>query len=115
MNRSIRNGQTQFPANRPDRKGVTQAKAEALMVTLRLVIDADILISAALKPDGRQRIVFLLAITPPARLYVIDAVFDESARCSRARVCGFARSRSSRAEPRACRCGSTAITSDERP
>jgi len=47
------------------------------MIALRLVIDTNILISAALKPDGLQRTVFLLAITKPARLYVSDAILAE--------------------------------------
>jgi putative PIN family toxin of toxin-antitoxin system len=36
------------------------------MLPLRLVIDTNILVSAALKPDGLQRTVILLAITKPA-------------------------------------------------
>ena len=55
------------------------------MIPLRLVIDTNIVVSAALKPDGLQRTVFLLAITKPARLYVSDAISWNTARCSRAR------------------------------
>ncbi len=47
------------------------------MIPLRLVIDTNLIISAALKPDGLQRTVLLLAITKPARLYVSDAILDE--------------------------------------
>src|SRR6266436_634676 len=47
------------------------------MLPLRLVLDTDIVVSAALKPDGLQRTVFLLAITKPARLYVTDAIVAE--------------------------------------
>jgi putative PIN family toxin of toxin-antitoxin system len=47
------------------------------MLPLRLVIDTNVLISAALKPDGLQRTVLLLALTKPARLYVSDAIFAE--------------------------------------
>jgi len=47
------------------------------MIPLRLVIDTNILVSAALKPDGLQRTVFLLAINKPARLYVTDAILTE--------------------------------------
>ncbi len=47
------------------------------MIPLRLVIDTNIIVSAALKPDGLQRTVFLLAITRPARLYVSDAILEE--------------------------------------
>lgn len=36
-----------------------------------------ILVSAAIKPDGLQRTVFLLAITKPARLYVSSAILSE--------------------------------------
>ena len=47
------------------------------MIPLRLVIDTNILISAALKPDGLQRTVLLLATTKPARLYVTEAILSE--------------------------------------
>jgi putative PIN family toxin of toxin-antitoxin system len=47
------------------------------MIALRLVIDTNILVSAALKPDGLQRTAFLLAITKPARLYVTDSILAE--------------------------------------
>ena len=51
------------------------------MIPLRLVvdtsIDTNIVVSAALKPDGLQRTVFLLAITKPARLYISEAVLAE--------------------------------------
>jgi len=47
------------------------------MIPLRLVIDTNIVISAALKPDGLQRTILLLAITRPARLYVSPAILAE--------------------------------------
>lgn len=47
------------------------------MIPLRLVVDTNILASAALKPDGLQRTVLLLAMTKPARLYVSRAVLSE--------------------------------------
>jgi uncharacterized protein len=47
------------------------------MIPLRLVIDTNIIVSAALKPDGLQRTVFLLAITKPARLYVSALILAE--------------------------------------
>src|SRR5467141_1652777 len=47
------------------------------MLPLRLVVDTNIIVSAALKPDGLQRTVFLLAITKPARLYVSAPVLAE--------------------------------------
>ena len=47
------------------------------MIPLRLVIDTNIVVSAALKPDGLQRTVLLLAITKPARMYVSEAILAE--------------------------------------
>ncbi len=47
------------------------------MIALRLVIDTNIVVSAALKPDGLQRTVLLLAITKPATLYVSEAIMAE--------------------------------------
>jgi len=47
------------------------------MIPLRLVIDTNVIVSAALKPDGLQRTVVLLALTKPARWYVSDAILAE--------------------------------------
>ena len=47
------------------------------MIALRLVVDTNIIVSAALRPDGLQRTVLLLAITKPARLYVSAAILSE--------------------------------------
>jgi putative PIN family toxin of toxin-antitoxin system len=47
------------------------------MIPLRLVLDANIVVSAALRPDGLQRTVLLLAITRPARLFVSEAILAE--------------------------------------
>lgn len=47
------------------------------MISLRLVVDTNIVVSAALKPDGLQRSVLLLAITKPARFYVSKAILTE--------------------------------------
>lgn len=47
------------------------------MIPLRLVLDTNIIVSAALKPEGLQRTVLLLAITKPANLYISDAIFAE--------------------------------------
>src|SRR5712692_8029210 len=47
------------------------------MIPLRLVIDTNMLVSAALKPDGLQRTVLVLALTKPARLYVTHAILAE--------------------------------------
>jgi putative PIN family toxin of toxin-antitoxin system len=47
------------------------------MIPLRIVIDTNILVSAAIKPDGLQRTVLLLATTKPAILYVSEAILAE--------------------------------------
>jgi uncharacterized protein len=47
------------------------------MLPLRLVLDTNIVVSAALKPLGLQRTVLLLAITKPARLYLSPPIFAE--------------------------------------
>jgi putative PIN family toxin of toxin-antitoxin system len=47
------------------------------VLPLRLVLDTNIIVSAALKPDGLQRTVFLLSITKPARLYVTSTILSE--------------------------------------
>ncbi len=47
------------------------------MLPLRLVIDTNVVVSAALKPSGLQRTVFLLAITKPARWYVSPLILEE--------------------------------------
>jgi predicted nucleic acid-binding protein len=47
------------------------------MIPLRLVVDTNVVVSAALKPDGLQRTVLLLALTRPARLYVSAAILAE--------------------------------------
>jgi putative PIN family toxin of toxin-antitoxin system len=47
------------------------------MIPLRLVIDTNILVSAALKPDGLQRTVLLLATSKPATLYISEAILAE--------------------------------------
>jgi putative PIN family toxin of toxin-antitoxin system len=47
------------------------------MLPLRLVLDTNIIVSAALKPDGLQRTVLLLAMTRPARLYVSAPILSE--------------------------------------
>jgi len=50
------------------------------MLSLRLVVDTNVLVSAALKPDGLQRTVFLIAVAKPARLYVSQPILNEYAR-----------------------------------
>lgn len=47
------------------------------MIPLRLVIDTNVVVSAALKPEGLQRTVVLLAMTKPARWYVSDPILSE--------------------------------------
>jgi putative PIN family toxin of toxin-antitoxin system len=47
------------------------------MLPLRLVLDTNIVVSAALKPGGLQRTVLLLAITKPARPYVSAPILSE--------------------------------------
>lgn len=47
------------------------------MIALRLVVDTNVIVSAALKPDGLPRTVLLLAITKPARLYVTEEIIAE--------------------------------------
>jgi putative PIN family toxin of toxin-antitoxin system len=47
------------------------------MLPLRLVLDTNIIVSAALKPDGLQRTVLLLSIARPARLYVSTPILSE--------------------------------------
>jgi uncharacterized protein len=49
------------------------------MLALRLVIDTNVLVSAALKPESLQRTTFLLAITKPARWYVSAPILEEYA------------------------------------
>jgi putative PIN family toxin of toxin-antitoxin system len=47
------------------------------MLPLRLVIDTNVLVSAAMKPDGLQRTTLVLAVTKPARLYVSRPILEE--------------------------------------
>ena len=47
------------------------------MLPLRLVIDTNVLVSAAIKPAGLQRTVLLLAMTKPARFYVSRPILEE--------------------------------------
>ena len=49
------------------------------MLALRLVIDTNVIVSAAPKSDGLQRTTFLLAITKPGRLYVSTPILEEYA------------------------------------
>jgi putative PIN family toxin of toxin-antitoxin system len=49
------------------------------MLPLRLVIDTNVVISAALKTQSLQRTTLLLALTKPARLYLSDPILKEYA------------------------------------
>jgi uncharacterized protein len=49
------------------------------MIPLRLVLDTNVVVSAAIKPEGLQRTVFLVAITKPVRLYVSENIMAEYA------------------------------------
>ncbi len=49
------------------------------MLPLRLVIDTNVLVSAALKPESLPRTTLLLALTKPARLYVSRPILKEYA------------------------------------
>jgi putative PIN family toxin of toxin-antitoxin system len=50
------------------------------MLALRLVIDTNIVVAAALNEDGLQRTVLLIATTKPARLYVSEPIMEEYSR-----------------------------------
>jgi putative PIN family toxin of toxin-antitoxin system len=47
------------------------------MIPLRLVLDTNIFVSAALKPDSLPRSVVVLALAKPARLYVTREILAE--------------------------------------
>ena len=47
------------------------------MLPLRLVMDTNVLVSSALKPQSLQRTTLLLALTRPARLYVSLPILEE--------------------------------------
>lgn len=47
------------------------------MIALRLVLDTNVIVSAALKPEGVARTVVLLASSKPAHWYVSDAIMSE--------------------------------------
>jgi putative PIN family toxin of toxin-antitoxin system len=49
------------------------------MLPLRLVLDTNTVVSAALKPDGLPRTVLVLALTKPARLYLTQPILEEYA------------------------------------
>ncbi len=47
------------------------------MLPLRLILDTNIVVSAALKPESIPRTVVLLASTKPARWYVSREILEE--------------------------------------
>ncbi len=47
------------------------------MIALRLILDTNVVVSAALKSESLQRTAFLLSITRPARLYVSEPIVEE--------------------------------------
>ena len=47
------------------------------MISLRLVVDANVVVSAALKPEGLQRTVVLLAMTKPVHWYISEEILAE--------------------------------------
>jgi uncharacterized protein len=49
------------------------------MISLRLVLDTNVIVSAALKPEGLQRTVTLLALTKPVHWYVSETILEEYA------------------------------------
>jgi putative PIN family toxin of toxin-antitoxin system len=49
------------------------------MLPLRIVMDTNVVISAALKRESLQRTTLILAITKPARLYVSQPILEEYA------------------------------------
>ena len=49
------------------------------MLPLRLVIDTNVLVSAALKPEGLQRTALILAVTKPALFYMSQPILKEYA------------------------------------
>jgi len=49
------------------------------MISLRLVIDTNVVVSAALKPEGLQRTVVLLAFARPAHWYASEEILSEYA------------------------------------
>ncbi len=58
------------------------------MLALRLVVDTNVLVSAALKPESLQNTVFLIAITRPSRLFVSPPILEEYSDLLRRRELG---------------------------
>lgn len=61
------------------------------MIPLRLVVDTNVLVSAAIKPNGLQRTVVLLALTHPARWYISEPILSEYSQVLARRELGIRR------------------------
>lgn len=61
------------------------------MLALRLVVDTNVVVSAALNSDGLPRTVLLIAMTKPARLYVSPKIMLEYATVLSRRELGLRR------------------------
>ena len=59
------------------------------MLPLRLVLDTNVIVSAALKPLSLQRTALTIALTKPARLYLSRPVLDEYAEVLARRELGI--------------------------
>ncbi len=53
------------------------------MLPLKVVLDTNVVVSAALKPDGLERVSLVYALTRPARLYLSQEIFEEYGRVLR--------------------------------
>jgi putative PIN family toxin of toxin-antitoxin system len=47
------------------------------MIPLRMVLDTNVVVSAALQPDGLPRTALIFALTRPARLYISASIAEE--------------------------------------
>jgi len=47
------------------------------MLPLKLVLDTNVVVSAALKPDGLERVALVFALTPPAQLFASADILEE--------------------------------------
>jgi len=59
------------------------------MLPLRLVIDTNVLVSAALKPEGLSRTALILTVTKPALFYVSHYHFEGIRGCALASRVGY--------------------------
>ena len=47
------------------------------MLQLKLVLDTNVVVSAHLSPEGLERLVLIMALTPPARMFISPKVLVE--------------------------------------